>query len=94
MKITIDDVVRDMTPEEIQEFENSRQQFRDATVKIIANESRQKRDDLLLRSDWTQLPNAKVSDQQAWEVYRQALRDIPQQAGFPENIDWPTAPGA
>jgi hypothetical protein len=30
--------------------------------------------------------------QQAWADYRRALLDIPQQAGFPENVIWPTAP--
>lgn len=28
-----------------------------------------------------------------WRAYRQALRDVPQQAGFPASINWPTAPG-
>jgi len=28
----------------------------------------------------------------AWSAYRQALLDVPQQAGFPDNIDWPVAP--
>jgi hypothetical protein len=31
-------------------------------------------------------------DASAWRAYRQALRDVPQQAGFPTTIDWPTAP--
>lgn len=31
-------------------------------------------------------------DQAAWAVYRQALRDVPQQEGFPENIVWPESP--
>jgi hypothetical protein len=30
--------------------------------------------------------------QQAWATYRQQLRDIPAQAGFPGTINWPTAP--
>ena len=52
---------------------------------------RLERDGLLLTSDWTQLPDATV-DQSAWAAYRQALRDMPQQAGFPDNVTWPTAP--
>jgi len=31
-------------------------------------------------------------DQAAWATYRQALRDVPQQAGFPSDINWPTTP--
>lgn len=34
---------------------------------------------------------ASLADQ--WRTYRQALRDVPQQAGFPLTIDWPVAPG-
>lgn len=32
-------------------------------------------------------------DTAAWRKYRQALRDVPAQAGFPNSIDWPAAPG-
>jgi len=42
-------------------------------------------------SDWTQTPDAPV-DQQAWAEYRQELRDLPQQAGFPTEITWPVKP--
>lgn len=52
---------------------------------------RKKRDKLLASSDWTQVSDVQV-DQSAWAAYRQALRDIPQQEGFPENIVWPTKP--
>ena len=33
-----------------------------------------------------------ADQQQAWADYRQALLDIPQQAGFPHNVVWPTKP--
>ena len=46
---------------------------------------------LLAQSDWTQLGDAGV-DKAAWSEYRQALRDIPQQAGFPHEVDWPAKP--
>ena len=46
----------------------------------------------LSRSDWTQLADSPV-DKDAWAVYRQALRDLPAQTGFPWAIDWPLAPG-
>lgn len=52
---------------------------------------RSKRNALLAESDWTQVADAPV-DQSAWAAYRQALRDIPQQAGFPYNVTWPTEP--
>ena len=56
-----------------------------------ANEIRAERDWRLTTSDWTQLPDAPV-DQAAWATYRQALRDIPAQAGFPWDITWPAQP--
>ena len=45
----------------------------------------------LADSDWTQLSDAPVTGT-AWATYRQALRDITAQAGFPWTITWPDAP--
>jgi hypothetical protein len=56
-----------------------------------AEQVRIERNRLLLESDWTQATDAPV-DQAAWATYRQALRDVPQQAGFPESVDWPLKP--
>jgi hypothetical protein len=55
-----------------------------------------KREQLLLESDWTDTLSAKnrlgetLYDQ--WQTYRQALRDITTQSGYPGNITWPTKP--
>ena len=57
---------------------------------IIATQARTKRNNLLRQSDWSQLPDANV-DKTAWATYRQALRDLPLQKGFP-NIEMPTKP--
>lgn len=54
-------------------------------------EARAERNALLAASDWTQVADAPV-DQAAWAAYRQALRDIPQQAGFPHDVVWPEQP--
>lgn len=54
-------------------------------------EIRANRNGLLAASDWTQVDDAKV-DKAAWAAYRQALRDITAQAGFPNDIIWPTNP--
>lgn len=56
-----------------------------------ANNVRNHRNDLLAECDWTQLADATVNSL-AWANYRQALRDIPQQDGFPYNVNWPTKP--
>ena len=41
--------------------------------------------------DWTQIADS-TADKAAWATYRQALRDITAQTGFPWTIDWPTQP--
>jgi len=48
----------------------------------------------LQSSDWTQLPDVPLTDEQraAWVTYRQELRDVPSQPGFPGDIIWPIAP--
>lgn len=60
-------------------------------LEALAAEARTKRNGLLAASDWTQVADAPV-DQAAWATYRQALRDITAQAGFPAAIDWPAIP--
>jgi len=56
-----------------------------------ADEVRAQRDALLSDCDWTQVADAPV-DKAAWADYRQALRDVPQQQTFPEEVVWPTKP--
>ena len=58
------------------------------TTEQLAAQVRSERDRRLKESDWTQVADAPV-DAAAWATYRQALRDIPQQSGFPSDIDWP-----
>jgi Phage tail assembly chaperone protein len=41
--------------------------------------------------DWTQIADS-TADKQAWATYRQSLRDVPSQDGFPWEINWPIAP--
>lgn len=55
------------------------------------------RDSLLAASDWTQLPDAPLTDAQKddWRVYRQSLRDITDECQYITCIDdvtWPTQP--
>lgn len=58
---------------------------------MLSDKIRLKRDALLAETDWTQLPDAPLSDDQKEQAreYRQMLRDIPQQGGFPADIIWP-----
>lgn len=51
------------------------------------------RDILLGESDWTQFGDSPLSDSKKteWATYRQSLRDLPAQSGFPD-VDMPTKP--
>jgi hypothetical protein len=55
------------------------------------DKARQQRNQALTSSDWTQLSDAPVNSV-AWSVYRQELRDVTAQAGFPWEVVWPEAP--
>lgn len=59
-----------------------------------AKSVRSERDRLLAATDWTQLKDSILSDVEMvlWQGYRQALRDVPQQAGFPMTVEWPEKP--
>ena len=61
-------------------------------LQMLSHQAKLQRANLLSGSDWTQLPDVPIQTKQAWAEYRQALRDIPQQSNFPENIVWPQAP--
>jgi hypothetical protein len=61
---------------------------RDAEQAKSVREDRNRR---LAECDWTQLADSPV-DKAVWATYRQALRDVPMQAGFPWTVVWPDAP--
>lgn len=52
------------------------------------------RDGMLQACDYRMMPDYPCSQaaRAAWAAYRQALRDVPQQEGFPETIEWPQMP--
>jgi len=56
-----------------------------------AKNVREDRNKQLSDCDWTQLADAP-GDKTAWASYRQALRDVPLQEGFPWAITWPEEP--
>lgn len=73
-------VVTDATPEEITK-----------RTEAQARNVRNDRNRRLADCDWTQLPDALV-DHAPWATYRQALRDVTNQPGFPWNVTWPVQP--
>jgi DNA-directed RNA polymerase specialized sigma subunit len=66
-------------------------EHRPPTDAELAAEVRAQRNSLLAASDWTQVLDAPVN-QSAWAEYRQHLRDITAQPGFPANVIWPSKP--
>ena len=58
-----------------------------------AKSVRTQRDEKLKATDWTQVSDAPV-DKIVWATYRQALRDLTKESGFPWDMAWPTEPGA
>ena len=62
------------------------------TVQTPATEKqvRAERDQLIAETDWWALPDRTITAEQT--AYRQALRDITDQAGFPTDVTWPTKP--
>lgn len=86
MSIKIVDGVRfEMTAEEIAELKN-----RDSNPEVKAEQVRSERDALLRKTDWTALSDTTMSAEMA--AYRQALRDITDQEGFPYEVIWPVKP--
>ena len=73
--------VIDKTAQEIQQDTDNR-----------ASEVRAQRDDWLRSTDWTQGKDIADSVSAKYTTYRQALRNVPTQAGFPWTVQWPTKP--
>ena len=51
---------------------------------------RNRRDRLIKESDWRAVSDRKLEPE--WKEYRQALRDISKQEGFPHDVEWPVDP--
>ena len=67
------------TADELTAAENGRKDYQ-----------RDERNKLLAETDWTASSDVTMTD--AMKTYRQALRDVPAQSGFPDTITWPTKP--
>ena len=63
--------------------------FQEDPVAASATQSRAQRDKLLASSDIMALAD-RITDE--WRTYRQLLRDVPTQSGFPSNVTWPVVP--
>lgn len=90
MKKMVDGVLMDMDADEIAAYEALGVEHEAMKQSGI----REQRNTLLKETDWTQLPDIPKATRDAYKVYRQALRDVPAQEGFPNDIVWPELPGA
>ena len=57
-----------------------------------AAEIRAERNTRLTATDWTQVSDVPQAVKDSYAPYRQALRDVPTQTGFPNQVVWPTQP--
>ena len=84
-------VVREFTEAEYTQHQIDQQEY---LISILPIQIREKRNGLLVNCDWTQTLDSPLNAEQktAWTTYRQALRDITTQSGFPTDVTWPSAP--
>ena len=78
------------TAEEEAEFDAAEAAWTADANNRKAEKERAKRDRLLADTDWRASSDLTLSTE--WATYRQALRDVPGQSGFPQTITWPTKP--
>lgn len=88
MKILENGVLRDATEAELQQHEIDLARDEE-NAGLYAREMRNR---LLAETDWTQGVDVPSAIKDVYAEYRQALRDVPSQEGFPQNIIWPTKP--
>ena len=85
-KLIENGVVVALTEEEEREWEVWESEADDRA----ADEARSLRDEKLKATDWMALSDVTMTDD--WKTYRQLLRDVPAQSGFPNSITWPSQP--
>lgn len=88
MQILENGVLRNATTEELAQAEIDAQ----SAAVYRVEKMRMERNARLAATDWTQAADVPQATKDKWAPYRQALRDVPQQPGFPDNIQWPAKP--
>lgn len=89
----------EFTPEIMKEFGVTEEEYNpidEMTDDEVASMVRRKRDSMISRTDFYVQPDypSDPAGLEAVKAYRQALRDIPEQSGFPRNVQWPSLPSA
>lgn len=90
----IDGVLVPFNEAQVEAAQAEKEQYDQLFAQHALEQAYTERNKRLADSDWTQLPDVPLTDEQktAWQTYRQALRDITTTPGWPDNIEWPTAP--
>ncbi len=83
-----------LTPEEQSSYNVKQALAEDAATSIAATDARRMRDKYLADCDWVVLRHAERGESipVEWSGYREALRDVSDQDGFPLDIKWPAKP--
>lgn len=84
--------VSELSADEQAEFDAAQSEYDAKADDRVSAEVRAERNKKLAATDWRASSDLTLSTE--WATYRQALRDVPSQAGFPNTITWPTEPGA
>ena len=87
MKKYVNGVLTDMTADEIN---SATAQLNEYNQNVLPQAIRAERNSLLAETDYLALSDTTLSSDMS--AYRQALRDITSQAGFPTDVTWPTKP--
>jgi len=90
MKKYVNGVLTDMTADEIAARQAEEAAWAAGANDRAAAEAREKRNSLIAETDYLALSDNTMTSEM--QTYRQALRDIPSQSGFPANVTWPTKP--
>lgn len=65
---------------------------KEAEKPLVEEDVRNERNELLEKYQWTETADLTTDEKAAWKTYKQALRDLPKQSGFPYDVTWPTKP--
>jgi len=89
--VVINGIERQATDQEVLEIEERNAAHAAGADDRAAAQVREERDEKLAATDWRASSDLTMSTE--WATYRQALRDITTQEGFPNSVVWPTEPG-
>lgn len=87
----------EFTPELMKKFSITEEKYNpedEMTDEELAFRVRMRRDSMISHTDFYVQPDypSDPAGLEAVKAYRQALRDVPEQSGFPRNVQWPAMP--